>query len=177
VYQFSCNPFLLESLDKLGVESATLGTVPLIRIDRPKDTMFSTPWHQDQWYSFSSPQSVVLWMPLGNMSENIGTLRVVPSSHKNGTMDFIEYKGGREPFEPLHAVDEKKAIDVDVQYGEVLIFRQNLLHKSGFNQSDKCRVTMQLRYNKMRSQESPFTTFTARHSDYVQDNQKKYKKD
>ena len=47
VYQFSVNKNLLAFLKKISIKLPTLGTVPMIRIDRPKNNFYSTPWHQD----------------------------------------------------------------------------------------------------------------------------------
>ncbi|MPZ11545.1 MAG: hypothetical protein GEU89_15260 [Kiloniellaceae bacterium] len=174
VYAFATQDDLLRILAGIGVAQPTLGTSPLIRIDRPREKKYQTPWHQDIWYSFSSEASVVIWMPLGEVTAAQGHLVVLPDSHRNGTLPFKVYEEGHEPYTPREAPDESRRQTVPVKFGEIIIFKQTLLHKSGDNLSDRCRVSMQLRYNEMKDQKQPFATFVAKYSDHVVEQQKRY---
>lgn len=173
VYAFATQHDLLRTLAEIGPAQPTFGTAPLIRIDRPGEKKFQTPWHQDIWYSFASDAAVVVWMPLGEMAAEQGHLVVMPGSHKNGTVPFRVYEEGHEPFTPCQTPDESRQQAVPVKFGEILIFKQTLLHKSGDNLSDRCRVSMQLRYNEMKGQPHPFATFVPKYSDHVVQQQKK----
>lgn len=174
VYAFASQPDLLRLLATVGVMQPTLGTTPLIRIDRPQERKYQTPWHQDIWYSFSSEVSVVVWTPLGEVTEEQGHIVVLPGSHKEGVVPFKNYEEGHEPYAPRRAPDESSRRSVPVRFGDLLIFKQTLLHKSGDNASDRCRVTMQLRYNEMKDQQQPFATFVAKHSDHVVQQQQRH---
>ena len=155
----------------LGLHSPALGTVPLVRIDRPKEEKFLTPWHQDYWYSYASLDSVVVWIPLGPLTKEHGKLNVAINTHKNGEVKYREFVEGNEPYVADLDIKQEQTLEVEVNFGEILIFKQSLLHKSGYNQSDSCRVSMQLRFNEMYKQEFPFSSFVAKHSDYVKDRQ------
>lgn len=176
VYAFAVQEELLRTLAGIGLQQPTFGTAPLIRIDRPRERKYQTPWHQDSWYSFASEASVVVWMPLGDIAAEQGHLVILPGSHKNGTVPFRVYEEGHEPFTPCQAPDEARGQAVPVRFGDILIFKQTLLHRSGTNLSDRCRVSMQLRYNEMKSQDHPFATFVAKHSDHVLERQKRHLK-
>ena len=175
LYQFCSNDKLLSFLSHLEINFPTLGTVPMIRIDRPKNEFFSTPWHQDYWYSFSSFDSVVLWAPLGEINKSHGYLKILPNSHKEGLIPFTENKNSNEPFTVDSNIDESKSVELKINFGEILIFKQTLLHKSGLNNSDQSRVSIQLRYNKMDSTSDIFSTFRSVHSSYVKNNQNNIK--
>lgn len=173
VYQFSVNKNLLAFLKKISIKLPTLGTVPMIRIDRPKNNFYSTPWHQDYWFSFSSLDSIVIWIPLGEISKNHGYLKIFPNSHKLGLIPFKFNENSNEPLTIKNKVDESKAIEVQMNFGDILIFKQSLLHKSGTNVSNEPRVSMQLRYNKMDNKKNLFSTFKAVHTPFVTEKQKK----
>ncbi len=167
VYEFLAQSSLLETLNAYGIVKPSLGTVPLIRIDRPGDTKYATPWHQDKWFSLSSDHSVVMWAPMGELDASMGYLQIIPGSHKQGIVDFKKRETGREPYEPVIPPDESKSVPVAMKYGEMIVFHQDLLHRSNINQSPRCRVSLQLRFNDMFRQPFPHTTFTANHSEHV----------
>lgn len=174
IYEFLTQASLQNTLHSYGLTKPTLGTVPLIRIDRPGDEKYTTPWHQDKWFSLSSDHSVVLWAPLGDMDESMGFLQVIPGSHKAGIVSFKNRTSGREPYEPVIPPSEEQSIQVKMNFGDILIFHQDLLHRSNINQSRNCRVSMQLRFNDMYKQPYPHTTFTANHSEHVLQKQKMF---
>jgi len=167
IYAFAVQTQILTLLATLGLSHPVLGTVPLVRIDRPGENKFQTPWHQDSWFSFASDASLVIWIPLGDINIEQGQLVILPGSHQSGILPFRLFEEGHEPFCPLKEVDESLSQPVPVKFGEMLVFKQTLLHKSGKNISNSCRVSMQLRFNDMYCQTEPFSTFTAKHSDYV----------
>lgn len=177
VYQFLTQQQIMRLLSEHGIRKPTLGTVPLIRIDRPGDTKYSTPWHQDKWFSLSSVHSVVLWAPMGPIEPSMGYLQVIPGSHKGGMVNFKKRATGREPYEPVDAPDEGQSIPVQMKYGEAIIFHQDLLHRSNMNTSVRCRVSLQLRFNDMYRQPYPHSSFTAQHSEHVVQHQRKYLQD
>ena len=175
LWRFASNQTLLNIIKKeLSLKSVSLGTVPLVRLDRPSDEHFSTPWHQDFWFSQSSEDSIVIWFPLTTFTEDMGYLKAIPKPSEYGIVKFREHKDGHEPYEPAEPVDDNKSINLDCNFGDVLIFKQSLLHASGKNISEKVRVSCQLRFNKMHNQKEGFSTFTAVHSEFVLDGQKKY---
>ena len=176
LWRFASNQTLMSIIkEDLSLTSVSLGTVPLVRLDRPRNEHFSTPWHQDFWFSQSSEDSLVIWFPLTTFTEDMGYLRAIPKPSEYGIVKFREHKDGHEPYEPAEPVDDNKSINLDCNFGDILIFKQSLLHASGKNISEKVRVSCQLRFNKMHMQEQGFSTFTAVHSDFVLDGQKNYK--
>ncbi|MEE2526201.1 phytanoyl-CoA dioxygenase family protein [Hyphobacterium sp. HN65] len=165
-------PFVLDLVRRAGVARPVAGTLPLIRLDRPNDTKFSTPAHQDSWYSMLSPNAVTLWTPLCHMDADMGLLGVVPGSHRKGVCGFKPYEAGHEWFETAEPVGENDLTPVAVGHDEILIFNQSLIHKSGFNASQRVRISVQLRYNDLATAQSLTRTYTPSLSAWVLDQQK-----
>ena len=174
LYKFLSSNGISSILRDAGLKSPTLGTVPLIRIDRPKDDFYSSPWHQDTWFSFSSENSIVIWIPLTELSEDLGYLQYEEYSHNKGIKDFVINEGSNEKFKSIHNPLEENTKEIKVSFGDILIFRQTCLHKSGLNKSNECRLSLQLRFNDMYQEACPFATFKAQHSPHVINAQKKY---
>jgi ectoine hydroxylase-related dioxygenase (phytanoyl-CoA dioxygenase family) len=88
----------------------------------------------------------------------------------------IKKSNMQEPFIPQKKIDEKHRLILDCKFGEFLIFKQSLLHKSGANISNKVRVSLQIRFNRFNKKEKPESTYIAKHTQFVLDNQKKLQK-
>jgi hypothetical protein len=152
----------------------SLGTVPLIRIDRPLDKKYKTPWHQDYWFSGVSVDSLVFWAPLGYLNKKMGYLEVLPKPKNSQIFSIKKRKSNmQEPFIPQKKIDEKGKLILNCKFGEFLIFKQSLLHKSGTNISNKVRVSLQIRFNRFNKRKNPETTYVAKYTQFVLDNQKK----
>ena len=174
LYKFLSSEGIASILKDAGLRNPALGTVPLIRIDRPNDKFFSTPWHQDTWYSFSSKNSIVIWIPLTELSKDIGYLKYEKDSHNRGVRDFVINEESNEKFKLINQPLEENIKEIEIDFRDILIFRQSLLHKSGFNKSNECRISLQLRFNDMYQERFPYATFKAQHSPHVINSQKKY---
>ena len=145
-----------------GLARPCAGTNPLIRLDRPHDTQFSTPAHQDWWYSMLSDRAVVIWTGIGTMDPQMGPVEVIPGSHQNGVVAFRPYEAGHEWFECATAPGPD----------EVVVFDQRLVHRSGANRSTRIRVSVQLRYNDLETAAAMTSTFTPSLSRWVLERQK-----
>ena len=163
---------ILKIVSFAGIKQPLAGTVPLIRFDRPNEDHFLTPWHQDFWYSFLSENSIVIWFPLSNITDDMGHLKIIEGSHKKGVFPFKKH-AGNEPYEPIMKFDEKEASEVRLDENEILVFNQKLVHKSGQNRSDKIRITIQFRFNDLCTAKKITSTFTPNHSPYVLNEQSK----
>ena len=166
----TCNNELILSIAKnLGIKHPQPSTLPTIRLDRPFDKKYSTGIHQDYWYSFQSETSLTFWMPLVKINSKMGYLSIIPKSHKLGLIDFFD--SGQYVFKPKTKFDKKEFKNVNVKFGECLIFSQYLIHKSGKNTSNLPRVTLQLRLHDMIEQKIN-TSFTCVSSNSVKTLQK-----
>ncbi|MCR9130766.1 MAG: phytanoyl-CoA dioxygenase family protein [Alphaproteobacteria bacterium] len=167
----NAEPFL-SAARQAGLTRPVAGTNPLVRLDRPGDTRFSTPWHQDYWYSLLSERAVVIWMALGELDASMGPVELLAGSHADGLVPFKPYEAGHEWFETAEPVREDGIVAGLHGPDEAVIFDQRVLHRSGFNASDRVRVTIQLRYNDLDALSELTSTFTPSLSRFVLERQK-----
>ena len=168
------NSLILDTISRLKVLSPSVGTIPLLRIDRPNDSFRITPMHQDYWYSFLSKNSIVVWFTLEKIDKSSGFLKVLPGSHNNGIANFHVTEKNRDSYEATRAINSDDIVEVNLEDDEILIFSQLLLHQSGVNNSNKVRISTQLRFNDLASAEALTKTFSVAHSDYVKSKQEEF---
>ena len=64
-----------------------------------------TPWHQDQYYfPIDTPNTVTMWMPLVDVTQEMGSLYFVSASHRQGYMARVETSdAANDHYEPIIA--------------------------------------------------------------------------
>ncbi len=109
------------------------------------------PFHQDAAYFMFGPQNLCLgaWIPLDPVSEENGSLSVVPRSHELDLRKHLVKQGIN--FGALAADDiegnaayHEQAITMDLSPGDCLLFNTHLLHRSGGNRTDRHRRVITL---------------------------------
>jgi phytanoyl-CoA hydroxylase len=109
------------------------------------------PFHQDAvFFPFEPQQSCVgVWIPLDPVSEENGTLCVVPGSHrldvrKHELREGINFGAvaaqGVEGNEQFH----EEAVAMEMSPGDCLLFNTRLLHRSGGNRTERHRRVITL---------------------------------
>ena len=167
------HPLLLWLAKAVGITTPAAVTVPAIRVDRPFVKKFMTLPHQDYWYSMVCDNSVVIWCALTKIIREMGYLGAVPGSHTNGILPFMTSDQGAT-FSLKNDYPPEKYIDVILEDDEILIFNQYLVHKSGYNEGDRPRITMQVRYNDLETMDELVQTFEGVTSKYVTKRQNEY---
>ena len=109
------------------------------------------PFHQDALYFMFEPQDRCLgvWIPLDPVDADNGTLEIVPRSHEMGVRPHGARQGinfgafaaeGVEGDTSFH----ERAVPVELEPGDCLLFNTRLLHRSGGNQTDRHRRVITL---------------------------------
>lgn len=111
------------------------------------DNYFKLPAHQEWSNMQGSLSGAVVWTPLVEVTESMGFLKVIPSSHLDGFYDVCQETNPNYPLQIQHEFAESDFIDVKVELGEALIFHPMLVHKSGVNKTEQVRWTVNFRYN------------------------------
>lgn len=123
------------------------------------------PWHQDTpYWNLSSTNVVSVWYAITDAKIDNGAMKVITGSHRSGARGRINYDG--DPHKGIEAgkrassegnlffydhimdeaVDESKAIDVELDPGEFSIHHINLVHGGGPNESSRERIGFVMRF-------------------------------
>ena len=146
VNKLTTYPSIIQILKSLGLKNPVINTRPLVSYshkDLAKNDMYwKVPAHQD-WPSMQgSVDGVTIWIPLVELDESMGYLEVIPASHLNGALKQKDNTVLDES-----SFDESKFIPIIMNKGDILVFNTFLIHRSGYNKSNKIRLTTHLRYD------------------------------
>ena len=94
-----------------------------------------------------SLDAVVVWIALADIDRSLGTLEVIPKSHKWGLLESEMTDGYGKINEALNLSD---IAAIDVQAGDALFFSTFLVHRSGTNVTDSIRWSCHFRYNNLQ---------------------------
>jgi phytanoyl-CoA hydroxylase len=106
-------------------------------------------WHQDGAFWPLEPMSVVsLWLSVDHSTPENGCVRIVPGSHK---LDLAAMRDNTEVESVLGKeiaadVDEKDAVDIILEPGDVEVHHPNIVHGSNANTSPNRRCGLTIRY-------------------------------
>lgn len=168
VYELSSQKEFVDIAKKLGLKNPSFGTRPQVRIDMPNDPKFSFKSHQDYQFNLGSKNSITIWIPLQTVTKNNGALQISKRSHlglknylygrKNKFNIDLEKNVRKKVLKKDHydlSLDDKKFNfeSIDINIGEALVFSQFLVHKSGLNNSNNIRFTIQLRFTDLADRE------------------------
>lgn len=138
----------IRNSDAPGIGSGSYG----IRIDNPSETKFLSHWHQEFFYQPQSLDGIVFWTPLVQMSQNIGPVRILENSHKDGLCDYAKnymHKSGAYQY-GIHregsVIKKYKQKEPLTNPGDLLIMDFLTIHSSGYNMSNRSRWSVQYRF-------------------------------
>ena len=118
-----------------------------VRIDRQGEQQNAFPWHQDYTYNLASRPTITVWLPLLEITPEMGPLTVVPHSHTfHHPVEVNESERYVSICEAATATLEEQAVTVTPKAGEALFFHDLLLHRSGANRSDRARWVLNARW-------------------------------
>jgi non-haem Fe2+, alpha-ketoglutarate-dependent halogenase len=108
-------------------------------------------WHQDSTYwGLSSPDVVTAWVALSPSTIANGAMRVIPGTHK---LDQIAHKDtfGADNLltrgqEVAVEVDERQAVSLELQPGQMSLHHVRLIHGSPPNATAERRIGFAIRY-------------------------------
>ncbi len=108
-----------------------------------------TPWHQDQYYwPLDTSQTVTMWMPLIDITEEMGMLTFASGTHKKGFVDSVEISDESERL--LNEYVKKNGFDVTrpqtMKAGDATWHYGWTLHCALGNDSAKTREVMTIIY-------------------------------
>lgn len=110
-------------------------TYPQIRLDGNFATKFASPLHCDKWILEKNKKGIILWSTLNKNGSSL----LVAENKKAKKLKKHGYWG-------IESLDKIEMKEIHINYGQVLIFDKNLLHKTPVG---KNRISVQLRYEQI----------------------------
>jgi ectoine hydroxylase-related dioxygenase (phytanoyl-CoA dioxygenase family) len=151
--RFHSSSFLQNDTIRLGIESCLEEWIsPLIAnnhypstslgaslLNKPPGPDSSMEWHQD-WTIVDESQydSLTYWIPLQEITNTNGALKVVPGSHRSCTQ--FRSPCLENPLKGIESELEKDGIFLFPKVGEAVIFSHALAHASAANHSSENRL-------------------------------------
>ena len=126
-----------------------------IRIDNPNEDKFRAMWHQEYPAQLKSPDGLVFWSPLVEVTPDLGPVVLCPGSQLEGPIPVCHAdpeNAGRTGAYALKLAGEEALL---ARYekvaplsspGDLVVLDFLVLHASGYNRSDRPRWSMQFRY-------------------------------
>lgn len=134
-------PVVTEILEAILAEPVWLASMNFCWIQLPGSPEQTTLPHQDQWYLPRCDSMWTLWVPLVNMSLDVGPLGVVPGSQRRPVKDhFTAFSG-------LQVEPKVTWASNDVRAGDVVFFSSRTIHCAWSNVSPTlAQVSAEIRY-------------------------------
>ena len=132
-------------------------------------------WHQDYAYNLLSDDFVTAWLPLTPTGAANGSIDVAPAASDRIYPVEIRFKrdpqgrplGTRDAFIParFHPDFERCAITPELEPGDVLLFHNRLVHRSGRNPGPRHRFSIQARFGALLAPETAARGWRNRRAD------------
>tara|TARA_A100000164_G_scaffold375237_1_gene409856 strand:- start:88 stop:996 length:909 start_codon:yes stop_codon:yes gene_type:complete len=160
LFELITNEDLIRIVKRLsGLETINSSISPYIweafcRIDPPQDKTFDLKWHQESYFTLPNSNSVQLWAPVINdvNLKDTGTIAAITESHLKGELKHSivrhndNYISESITDDKIGNLDKNKEI-FSLNVGDVLLFHENLIHKTLTNVGHKVRYTMIANYS------------------------------
>lgn len=135
------------SLRFLGHELSNFNTQPLLHFSSrhvAKEAYhWKVPAHQDWPSNQGSINGITAWVPLVDVTPELGPLEVIPNSHLLGAQPH-KLEGV-----PVLEKEYEGWVSLPMKAGDVLFFNTLLIHRSGENVTDQIRLSAAGRYNDL----------------------------
>lgn len=148
LWQLGIDEKLTDVLRELGLEHPVTATRPAMMFNSRHLSKDGGYWkldaHQDWRGGQGSLDSVVIWFPFTPCDASLGCLQMVPGSHKNGLLasEDVGYIG-----KLLNEPGDAEYYQSELNVGDIIIFSQFTIHRSGLNSTENIRWTGQFRFN------------------------------
>lgn len=136
----------------LGTKTTELSiTEGMVRMDTPNDKKNIAGWHQE--ISYVRNNGLVVWIPLSDITADLGPLQICPKSHHEGELKVVKVNNLPSDVSTVSVDEVKSEIiekyrieNVEVKKGDALFFDMKLFHRSGINTSNRIRFSCQTRF-------------------------------
>jgi hypothetical protein len=157
LFRFTHTPRLLDALEQLVGPELSLNPIHHVRGKPPQAQCsdshkgyFSVPWHQDSGVTLAEADAseiVTTWLPLGDATEEMGCLQVLPGAHRLGHLTHVVVPGYGTSVKPS-AMPPITPRRLPVHAGDVVFMHRHTPHHSTPNRSQDCRWSLDLRFQR-----------------------------
>jgi phytanoyl-CoA hydroxylase len=149
LHRLSLRENIVSQLAALGVETPNICTRPVLYFNSrhlaKSEVYYKSPPHQD-WRSMQgSLNAIVVWVPLADVSRDLGALEIIPVSHLWGLQESREDAWYRH----VEGLRDDQYESIEIEAGDALFFSAFLVHRSGDNVTDSIRWSFHFRYNDL----------------------------
>ena len=147
------HPNLIGVIERILGEPAIPHARIIGRTIFPQREVFTTPPHQDFIPIQGTANTYTAWIPLTDIPSELGGLQIASGSHRHGVYDFKPAMGagGIAVTNPL----EGTWVNNSFKQGDVLIFHSMAVHKGVSNSSNRLRMSIDARYQKISDPIAP----------------------
>jgi hypothetical protein len=125
------HPRFLETARKL-LDTKYVGVWPRVqqRFDRFGDGANLIKWHHDYLYNGGTRSSFTFWMPVVDITPEMGLLKIVPGSHLRDDFRFVKESNGQRFSFTLEGdvVQNLETVAPEVRAGDCVIFHSLSVH-------------------------------------------------
>ncbi|MEE2658769.1 MAG: phytanoyl-CoA dioxygenase family protein [Candidatus Latescibacterota bacterium] len=153
IFAFLRNDNLLDTLESLLGSEITCNPIQHLRAKPParydpasEPNFHNAPWHQDAGVMMAEAEGseiITCWLPLGDATAEMGCMEVISGQREGGYLRHQKEGGTTIASELMPA---KKPVVMDCRKGDVVLMDRFTPHRSRPNKSDKCRWSLDLRY-------------------------------
>lgn len=149
----SHHPSLVGVVEALLGDDVLIHPKPLPRMIFPNRSTYTTPAHQDYPNIQGTTEVYTAWIPLMDCPSECGGLSVAEGSHTRGVFDFGigNGAGGIEITDPLTG----RWASAEFNAGDVLLFHSLAVHKGVPNVSERLRMSIDARYQRVADPFNP----------------------
>lgn len=150
VAEVTRHPILLDMVESILGPDLLVWSAELFIKEAGTEKIVS--WHQDltYWGLGSEPQQVTAWLAISPATTESGCMRFLPESHHQDIQPhrdtFAENNLLSRGQELAVNIDESKAVDIELQPGEMSLHHGRMFHASGPNVSADRRIGIAIRY-------------------------------
>ena len=119
-----------------------------LSIQLPNDKSSLLPVHSDTW-SGLSPFEAVIWIPLVDCFNTKSMYILPPNENKKFIKKFTKFVNADS--EKIFSMIKKKVTWLNLKFGQILIFNQQLPHGNVVNQENETRWSMNCRFKSIFS--------------------------
>jgi sporadic carbohydrate cluster 2OG-Fe(II) oxygenase len=119
-----------------------------LSVQMPDDTGSLLPVHSDVWDG-DSPFEIVVWLPLVDVHRTKSMFLLPPAANARTEARWSDFAG--KSAADLYRVIEPDLTWLDIPYGSILLFQQNLMHGNTVNREPTTRWSMNCRFKSVMS--------------------------